>query len=107
VGVDPSLFEVKKHADRGHRLLFVGRLVAAKGLPILLEAMTQLGGQRCYKSLATWPDRKVSRIWPPITWSSRPESAFSAINRKRRCVNFLSSGRICPQPVSRRVCLSF
>lgn len=57
-GVDPSLFEVKRHADRGHRLLFVGRLVAAKGLPILLEAMTQLG-DTVLQVVGDGPDRKM------------------------------------------------
>jgi colanic acid/amylovoran biosynthesis glycosyltransferase len=41
-GVDPALFEVKIHTGRGKKLLFVGRLAAAKGLPILLKALTEL-----------------------------------------------------------------
>lgn len=43
-GVDPALFKVKAHVGRGKRLLFVGRLAAAKGLPILLEALSQIDG---------------------------------------------------------------
>jgi glycosyltransferase involved in cell wall biosynthesis len=43
-GVDPTLFEVKKHSSRGKRMLFVGRLAAAKGLPILLEAVAKVEG---------------------------------------------------------------
>jgi colanic acid/amylovoran biosynthesis glycosyltransferase len=43
-GVDPDLFEVKKHAGSGRRLLFVGRLAAVKGLPILLEAVAKVDG---------------------------------------------------------------
>jgi colanic acid/amylovoran biosynthesis glycosyltransferase len=41
-GVDPRLFELKRHTGPGSRLLFVGRLVAAKGLPVLLNAIAQI-----------------------------------------------------------------
>jgi colanic acid/amylovoran biosynthesis glycosyltransferase len=57
-GVDPSLYEVNRHADKGRRLLFVGRLVAAKGLPILLEAMAQLG-DAVLRVVGDGPDRKM------------------------------------------------
>lgn len=43
-GVDPEAFEVKKHEGPGGRLLFVGRLAAMKGLPILLEVLARLEG---------------------------------------------------------------
>ena len=43
-GVDPNLFEAKRHHGRGNRLLFVGRLAAAKGLTILLQAVSALDG---------------------------------------------------------------
>ena len=43
-GVDPDLFEVRRHVGRGERLLFIGRLVAAKGLPVLLQAVSALEG---------------------------------------------------------------
>ena len=38
-GVDPCLFDVASHQHQGERLLYVGRLAAAKGLPILLESL--------------------------------------------------------------------
>jgi colanic acid/amylovoran biosynthesis glycosyltransferase len=41
-GVDPALFEIVSHHQRRKRLLFVGRLAAAKGLPILLESLVNL-----------------------------------------------------------------
>jgi glycosyltransferase involved in cell wall biosynthesis len=41
-GVDLRLFDQKVHSGDGHRLLFVGRLVPAKGLPILLEAIARV-----------------------------------------------------------------
>ncbi|MBW4593971.1 MAG: glycosyltransferase family 4 protein [Brasilonema angustatum HA4187-MV1] len=41
-GVDLALFNVVSHNDSGKRLLFVGRLAAAKGLPILLESLVTL-----------------------------------------------------------------
>jgi colanic acid/amylovoran biosynthesis glycosyltransferase len=41
-GVDPDLFEVKRHEGRGNELLFVGRVAAVKGLPVLLEAIARL-----------------------------------------------------------------
>jgi len=50
-GIDPKAFAERAFADvetltsaqrTGHRLLFVGRLAAAKGLPILLQSMAEL-----------------------------------------------------------------
>jgi colanic acid/amylovoran biosynthesis glycosyltransferase len=41
-GIDPNLFNVVTHKEPGKRLLFVGRLAAAKGLPILLESLATL-----------------------------------------------------------------
>jgi glycosyltransferase involved in cell wall biosynthesis len=41
-GIDPGLFDMVSHNESGKRLLFVGRLAEAKGLPILLESLTLL-----------------------------------------------------------------
>jgi glycosyltransferase involved in cell wall biosynthesis len=41
-GVEPAVFAPKRHEGTGSRLIFVGRLAAVKGIPILLEAVTQL-----------------------------------------------------------------
>ncbi len=41
-GIDPALFDVVSHSKLGKRLLFLGRLVLEKGLPILLESLTVL-----------------------------------------------------------------
>ena len=41
-GVDPDVFKVKRHEGRGRHLLFVGRLAAVKGMPILLEVLAKL-----------------------------------------------------------------
>ncbi|MGB5975244.1 MAG: glycosyltransferase, partial [Nodosilinea sp.] len=41
-GVDPSLFDPVTHEGTGKRLLYVGRLAAEKGLPVLLESLTEL-----------------------------------------------------------------
>ncbi|PMB51458.1 colanic acid biosynthesis glycosyltransferase WcaL [Fischerella thermalis CCMEE 5201] len=41
-GIDPALFDMVSHNESGKRLLFVGRLAEAKGLPILLESLTLL-----------------------------------------------------------------
>ncbi|NJR18579.1 MAG: glycosyltransferase family 4 protein [Calothrix sp. CSU_2_0] len=41
-GIDPNLFNLVTHKQPGKRLLFVGRLSAAKGLPILLESLSTL-----------------------------------------------------------------
>jgi len=43
-GVDVSLFETKRHEGQGHRLLFVGRLVRAKGVLFLLETVARIEG---------------------------------------------------------------
>jgi colanic acid/amylovoran biosynthesis glycosyltransferase len=41
-GVDPRQFTPTRHEGKGRRLLFVGRLAAVKGLPILLDALALL-----------------------------------------------------------------
>ncbi|MEL6552444.1 MAG: glycosyltransferase family 4 protein [Cyanobacteria bacterium J06621_11] len=41
-GVNPSQFTQVSHQGMGNRLLFVGRLAAVKGLPVLLESLTQI-----------------------------------------------------------------
>ncbi|KAF3886335.1 MULTISPECIES: glycosyltransferase [Nostocales] len=41
-GIDPTLFDVVTHNQLGKRLLFVGRLAAVKGLPVLLESLAAL-----------------------------------------------------------------
>jgi glycosyltransferase involved in cell wall biosynthesis len=41
-GVEPELFTPVHHTGQGDRLLYVGRLAAMKGLPLLFEAMAQL-----------------------------------------------------------------
>ena len=44
-GVDPCLFDAVSHQQPGKRLLYVGRIAAAKGLPILLESLIILKKQ--------------------------------------------------------------
>ncbi len=41
-GIDPALFEKREHTGTGNQLLFVGRLAAAKGIPVLLDALSQV-----------------------------------------------------------------
>ena len=41
-GIDPADYRPRHHAGIGRRVLFVGRLAAAKGLPILLDAIAAL-----------------------------------------------------------------
>ncbi len=57
-GVDPNLFEVRKHEGPGYRLLFVWRLTAAKGLPILLETVSKVEGVML-DIAGDGPDRKM------------------------------------------------
>lgn len=45
-GVEPERFTPRSHTGEGSRLLFVGRLDAVKGLPVLLEALSALRKQR-------------------------------------------------------------
>lgn len=59
-GVDPSLFDLKKHTGFGNKLLFVGRLAAAKGLPILLRAIARLDGATL-DIAGDGPDREMLR----------------------------------------------
>jgi glycosyltransferase involved in cell wall biosynthesis len=57
-GVDPSLYELKRHEGRGEQLLFVGRLTAAKGLPVLLQAVAKLEGASL-NIVGEGPDRQL------------------------------------------------
>ncbi|MBW4646354.1 MAG: glycosyltransferase family 4 protein [Goleter apudmare HA4340-LM2] len=41
-GIDPALFTSVAHQEWSKRLLYVGRIAAAKGLPILLESLVSL-----------------------------------------------------------------
>ena len=41
-GVEPDMFAPRFHEGRGKNLLYVGRLAAAKGLPILFDAIARL-----------------------------------------------------------------
>lgn len=41
-GIDPTLFTPVTHQESSKRLLYIGRLAAAKGLPILLESLVSL-----------------------------------------------------------------
>jgi colanic acid/amylovoran biosynthesis glycosyltransferase len=41
-GVDPQLFQPVQHDRPGQRLLYTGRLAAAKGLPVLLDSLALL-----------------------------------------------------------------
>ncbi|MEO0804742.1 MAG: glycosyltransferase family 4 protein [Cyanobacteria bacterium J06643_4] len=45
-GVEPAQFNQVQHEGQGHRLLFVGRLAAVKGLPMLLESVAMLKASR-------------------------------------------------------------
>lgn len=56
--VNANLFEVKKHHGSGIRLLFVGQLAAAKGLPILLQAVSSLDDVTL-EIAGDGPDRKI------------------------------------------------
>jgi glycosyltransferase involved in cell wall biosynthesis len=53
-GVEPHLFKPMEHQGQGYRLLYVGRLSAAKGLPILLDSMNSLRTQ--------YPDVKLTVV---------------------------------------------
>jgi glycosyltransferase involved in cell wall biosynthesis len=44
-GIDPKQFVPVQHSGVGRRLLFVGRLAAVKGLPVLLESIAALKSQ--------------------------------------------------------------
>lgn len=45
-GVEPGLYTQRSHEGAGSRLLFVGRIDAVKGLPVLLEALAGLRKNR-------------------------------------------------------------
>ena len=43
-GLDVNMFDTKRHKGQGQRLLFVGRLVPAKGVLFLLETVSRVDG---------------------------------------------------------------
>lgn len=60
-GVNPADFARVRHFERGNRLLFVGRLAAVKGVPILLDAMAAIIAKNSEATLTIagdGPDRK-------------------------------------------------
>lgn len=59
-GVDPSLFAMRTHDGAAKQVLFVGRLAAVKGLPMLLEAWAKVAKQYpkvTLKLVGDGPDR--------------------------------------------------
>jgi glycosyltransferase involved in cell wall biosynthesis len=61
-GVDPALFAPAEHRGVGKRLLFVGRVAAVKGVPVLLEALAQLRQRLADVELTIagdGPDRRI------------------------------------------------
>ena len=61
-GVEPAQFNQVQHEGKGNRLLFVGRLAAVKGLPMLLESMATLKKTRPEVTLTVvgdGPDRAM------------------------------------------------
>lgn len=57
-GVDPDEFEVKRHEGHADQLLFVGRLTAVKGLPVLFEVVARLRDVTIFIA-GDGPDRKL------------------------------------------------
>jgi len=53
-GIDPALFKPVSHQSTGNRLLYVGRLAAVKGLPILLESLAKL--------VSSYPDLELTVV---------------------------------------------
>ena len=81
-GVDPDLFKLRRHSGRGEQLLFIGRLAVAKGLPVLLQALTALDGIRL-DIAGDGPDRNVLENLAR-TLRIADQSAFSDINRNSK-----------------------
>lgn len=66
-GVEPELFNAIAHRAQGTRLLYVGRLAAMKGLPVVFEALAKLRG--------THPDLTLTVVGDG---SERPDIEASA-----------------------------
>ena len=59
-GVDPSRYAPKEHRGNGSNILFIGRLEAVKGVPVLLRAFAALSGSDASPTLrlvGDGPDR--------------------------------------------------
>ena len=92
-GVNPADFAPAPSGTgtgRASRLLFVGRLAAVKGLPILLEAVALL--RRGPAGRAAHGRRRRARPGSAGrsrrgNWASERTSSSSAINRRRRCAS--------------------
>ena len=89
-GVDPALFQPRRHSGRGSQLLFVGRLAGVKGLPILLDALAQAQGAPSRDPLERRRRRPGSRTpgraGPPARRRGERRRS-SATSRSSRCAN--------------------
>lgn len=58
-GIEPERYTPKQHAERGTKLLFVARLAAVKGLPVLLDALVDLSSDVTLTVVGDGPDRET------------------------------------------------
>ncbi|MCL4691937.1 MAG: glycosyltransferase [Candidatus Hydrogenedentes bacterium] len=86
-GVEPEVFEPRQHDGAGKRLIFVGRLAAVKGIPILLEAIAHLRDAHPDIELVLAGDG------PDRGWIERRSQELGIANRVR-VTGYLSQDRV-------------
>jgi len=58
-GVEPGRYAARHHTGRGDRLIYVGRLAAVKGLPVLLDALVTMDKHVKLTVVGDGPDRPM------------------------------------------------
>lgn len=86
-GVEPDWFEPRHHDGTGKRLIFVGRLAAVKGIPVLLDAIAQLRDRHPDIELVLAGDG------PDRAWIEN-EARESGIQNHVRITGYLSQDRV-------------
>ena len=89
-GVDPDRYAAASDRPAGRDVLFIGRLAAAKGVPVLLEAFAQLRD--------AWPDARLTLIGDgPARAALEARSRELGLTQAVRFTGYLSQAEVASE----------